>query len=147
MLWLKDENNREAPSFWHGEVSSENFDLSDQDQDNSDTDQSLENDMENGDQDQKRKIQIENFADSLISTSVDDIFCTKHTSAQDISDNCTDCELIKGKVRKYQKHNHTFTCAKKKKHLTIKANEGHGICDGQMIGPELRDMPIAYMQV
>ena len=37
---------------------------------------------------------------------------------------CEDCLLSIDKVKKYQKHNHTFTCAKKKKVITIKETEG-----------------------
>jgi hypothetical protein len=37
-------------------------------------------------------------------------------------------------VLKYQSHSHTFTCAKKKKTITIKADEGHGIDDGYLTG-------------
>ena len=55
---------------------------------------------------------------------------------------CEGCKLLRDKVEKFQTHNHTFTCAKKKKTISIKANEGHGRLDNQIRGPELRDIPV-----
>ena len=37
---------------------------------------------------------------------------------------------------------HTFTCAKKKKTLTIKDYEGHGRFSGLIKGPELANVPV-----
>ena len=39
-------------------------------------------------------------------------------------------------------HNHTFTCAKKGKTITIKEHEGHGALDGFIKGPELKNIPV-----
>ena len=44
-------------------------------------------------------------------------------------------------IEKFQTHNHTFTCKKKKKGITIKANEGHGRLDEKMEGPQITDYP------
>ena len=49
---------------------------------------------------------------------------------------------LKDKVEKYQCHKHTFTCAKKKKTMTINENEGQGRLDGQINGPELKNISI-----
>ena len=54
----------------------------------------------------------------------------------------TECQLLKQKVEKYQSHSHTFTCAKKKRTLTIKENEGHGRLDGQVKGPALSSISV-----
>ena len=96
-------------------------------------------------EDQERMKNVEDFADFLISTSSDDITCEKHkasTSSQDQKLICTECQLLKQKVEKYQSHSHTFTCAKKKRTLTIKENEGHGRLDGQVKGPALSSISV-----
>ena len=67
--------------------------------------------------DQERMKDIEKFADSLITTSPDDIKCMKHIQS-DMDDDCNECKSLKEKAKKYQSHNHTFTCAKKKKTIT-----------------------------
>ena len=54
--------------------------------------------------------------------------------------NCQECIQLKEKVEKYQRHNHTFTCEKKKKSITIKENEGHGRLDGIRNGPALTNI-------
>ena len=41
-----------------------------------------------------------------------------------------------------QNHNHTFSCDKKKKYVTIKENEGHGRNDGKIKGCEIRNIPV-----
>ena len=81
----------------------------------------------------------------LSSTTSDDIFCEKHeTSINQDEDqvNCDQCKNLKEKVDKYQNHKHTFTCAKKKKTITIKENEGHGRLDGLIKGQELANVPV-----
>ena len=50
--------------------------------------------------------------------------------------------MLQEKVKKYQSHNHTFTCAKKRKMLTIKANEGFGRLDGYAKGIQLLNIPV-----
>ena len=94
---------------------------------------------------QLRMEKVEQFADFLISTSPDDISCEKHKSVKDSSTkkiNCKECQILKEKVEKYQSHNHTFTCAKKRKTLTIKENEGHGRLDGKVKAPALSNISI-----
>jgi len=58
LLWLKNELNEDAPSFWVQENS-----------DNQD-EQSIKENLQ----------MIEKFVDSLITTSSDDIYCDKHCS-------------------------------------------------------------------
>ena len=84
------------------------------------------------------------MADFLISTSPEEITCNDHTILSNAAEReaCVNCQLFKDKVEKYQFHNHTFTCAKKKKTITIKANEGHGRLDGIKNGPDLSNIPI-----
>ena len=91
--------------------------------------------------DQERIKNIETFADSLITTSPDDIKCGKHMQ-YDKDFVCDECESLKEKAKKYQTHNHTFTCAKKKKTITIKSTEGHGRQDGYIKGVELKNIPV-----
>ena len=66
--------------------------------------------------DEKRIHDIEKFADLLITTSADDIFCKEHIMSQNDLD-CNQCKKLKECVNKYQNHNHTFTCRKKRKQL------------------------------
>ena len=74
LLWLKNESNEDAPNFWSDEEAKQCS------------------------SDESRKRKVEAFADSLITTSADDIRCEKH-EMQDINhieiQRCKDCnELI-----------------------------------------------------
>ena len=48
----------------------------------------------------------------------------------EVQENCPECQNLLQKVQKYQMHKHTFTCAKKRKVITLKETEGHGHLDG-----------------
>ena len=54
----------------------------------------------------------------------------------DVND-CQNCADIKKLVQKFQTHNHTFTCKKKRRTITIKKTEGHGRLDGKTEGPTI----------
>ena len=98
--------------------------------------------MDSNEKSNQEKIRnIEQFADLLISTSPDDIKCKKHINSEKSSE-CNECKDLVEKVNKYQSHNHTFTCAKKKKTITIKETEGHGRLDGFVKGVELKNIPV-----
>ena len=56
--------------------------------------------------------------------------------------NCEQCQSLRENVDKYQSHNHTFTCEKKKRTMTIKEGEGHGRQDGIIKGPQLYNISI-----
>ena len=60
---------------------------------------------------------------------------------------CDDCNFLREKASKYQKHGHTFTCSKKGKTITIKSNEGHRKNDGHEKGPELRNIPLCRFNI
>ena len=124
LLWLKDNNGNDATTFWEEDTK----------------------DCSNGDKKdekfEKRKKEIEEFADLLISTSPTDIKCDKHSQESVNMESCPDCQLLIDKVSKYQKHGHTFTCKKKSKTISIKSNVGHGIDDGIKEGPELYNIPL-----
>ena len=121
LLWLQNEENEDAPNFWSDE-------------------------REGGDTSNEiKKKKVEEFANSLISTSSDDMNCEKHEINMkdfDSIKNCQECIQLKEKVEKYQRHNHTFTCEKKKKSITIKENEGHGRLDGIRNGPALTNISV-----
>ena len=55
---------------------------------------------------------------------------------------CIQCGILRDKIEKFQCHNHTFTCEKKKKSMTIKSNEGHGRLDNMINGPDLINIPV-----
>ena len=104
LLWLKDRNLEDAPSFWY----------------------SPKTEIED---DQKELMikKIEELGDFLLSTCSKQISCQKHQISQI---ECVDCNYIQEKVKRYQTHCHSFTCKKKRKCITIRENEGHGRMDG-----------------
>ena len=121
LLWLKNEADEDAPNFW-----SENKD-----------------DEENSPENKAKR--VEDFANLLISTSTDDMFCEKHAATKkELSEtiNCQECIQLKEKVKKYQSHKHTFTCAKKVKSITIRGNEGFGRLDGIKNGQALSNITV-----
>ena len=127
LLWLKNKNGHDAPNFWsEAGVQSTSRD-------------ECETEMLQKDKEKLEK--VHNFIDLLISTSSDDISCQNHNSNfQDID--CVECKILKEKVKKYQTHQHTFTCSKKGRTLTIKETEGHGRFDGQLKGVELSNIQV-----
>ena len=102
LLWMKNQKNEDAPNFWidTDSVAQEEA-ASKQDQCKSQQDKhSINNEA--------RIKQVKQFADFLISTSSEDIFCDKHGSTieQEETLDCTECTFLKEKVDKYQRHNH-----------------------------------------
>ena len=90
LLWLKNKNGDDAPSFWTSQKETK-----------------LEI--------QSRYKKIEAFADMLVSTSPLDISCHDHQFKILESSTCLNCMDLQNKIRKYQTHDHTATCAKKRK--------------------------------
>ena len=78
-----------------------------------------------------------------ISIIPDDIRCNSHASQLSKTSECEECQNLRDKVEKYQTHKHTFTCAKKRKTITIQSNEGHGRYDGCILGPLLPNILFA----
>ena len=130
MIWLKNKENEDAPNVWIN---------SDDKEDECKTSQNLEEDN------LERIKKIEKFADILISTSPDDMCCEKH---KEISNqersllSCITCNELIEKAKKYQQHYHTFTCAKKKKTMTINENKGHGRLDGIIKDQEMKNISL-----
>ena len=58
------------------------------------------------------------------------------------NDDCNDCMMFKNMATDFQTHNHTFTCEKKKKRITIKSDEGHGRNDGIIKGSKISDIAL-----
>ena len=144
LLWLEDDKGNQAPTFWNAEKDQ----ICD-----------IATKMKN----------IENLATSLISGCEDDMMCEDHQKElqekkdETLEDNCLECyssihdfekcinhslpfvlncekcESQKKLIQKFQTHNHTFTCKKKKKGITIKANEGHGRLNEKIEGPQISD--------
>ena len=120
LLWLKDSNGEEAPAFWNSST-------------------------EDNEEIQAKKRQIEEFTNMLVSTSPGDICCENHICVPNDSEEkskCIECLDLKNKVNKYQKHNHTATCAKKEKLITIRSTEGHGFLDGKIKGTEMKNVQV-----
>ena len=111
LLWLKDSNGHDAPSFWLEEEQIS-------------TEESVEQRINRL---EEKKKKIEKVADYLITTSADDITCNVHKEkCNQESTDCKDCRSIREKTKKFQTHSHTFTCAKKTKTMNIGGKEGHG---------------------
>ena len=128
LLWLKDSNNQEAPSIWTDP--------------NCERRENLKENEENLNRIHQARIkEVERFADLLTTTSPEDVTCIAHEGSKEEVD-CDQCKELKEKVSKYQTHNHTFTCAKKGKVITVKEHEGHGILDGRIKGPELEKIQV-----
>ena len=130
LLWLKNQVGDEAPNFW---VEPK--------EDQADT----VNQQDMVREDQIRIEKVEKFADFLISTCPENITCDDHKvnkTDQNTDGQCSECKLLKEKVEKYQSHNHTFTCAKKMRTISIKESEGYGRFDGQFKGPVLENIPV-----
>ena len=96
--------------------------------------------------DQPKIHNIERFTDELISTTPDDIRCNIHDSLEDEKIECSECKKLQEKVKKFQTHSHTNTCAKKRKTITIKNNEGYGRKDGVIDGTTLKNISICRFQ-
>ena len=57
---------------------------------------------------------------------------------------CSDCELIKERVKMFNTHGCTFSCKKKKRTLIIRENEGHGRLDGKTSGESILSILCRY---
>ena len=117
LLWLKDMDQNEAPSFWV-KASSEK-----------DTQRSKAKD-------------IKVMADILSATNSSEIFCLDHEKTHANFNNCQKCLKLSDMVNRYQKHSHTVSCAKKGKLMTIRSNEGFGRLDGICKGEEIKNISI-----
>ena len=82
LLWLKDKDGKDAPTFWTEE-----------------TEVAID-DAEREERMEKRKKDIENFVDMLISTSPTDIKCDTHINYEEAKEDCPDCKLLVDKVSK-----------------------------------------------
>ena len=131
LLWMKDQDGIDAPNFC--------FDM-DEIQEDSAEDNDPRSNVSN--QLQQRIKEIEMFADFLMSTNPKEIKCELHHSNESEGKDCEECENLRKKNEKYQTHKHTFTCAKKRKTITIKETEGHGRKDGIMKGTALSNIQI-----
>ena len=143
LLWLKNKKNKDAPNFWF------ETDENEKDQSDKTEDQQRINEEMKKTQYLNRIKEIEQFADCLLSTSSEDISCDEHEDLKNDFDtkiNCEECKNLKKIVDKYQSHNHTFTCEKKKRTMTIKENEGHGRLDGTIKGSQLYNM-VAFIRL
>ena len=117
LLWLKNELNEDAPSFWIQENTNQDADV-------------------------EYLKQVEKFADNIMTTNPDDITCKEHEQNPEDSITCPECSDLLERVKKYQDHCHTFTCEKKNKTMTIKPEEGHGRLDGSVTKEALENIKV-----
>ena len=154
LLWLVDQHNALAPSFWYTEDLDSQENRGNQSSSQSltrltrtkrmkDVSKAHSSEVEKDQQTSTKILRIEEFADALLSTASSDISCMNHHT-KDL--NCLDCKELGEKIRRNQSHRHTFTCHKKRKSITINELEGHGISDGLMKGPKLSNIPVCRFQ-
>ena len=135
LLWMKNKDKEDAPNFC--------FIPKDSELDASTSEQNHLEDIDNiEDQIKNRMNEDKKFEDFLISTNADDIKCDVHENKINDFSTCEKNDELKAKIEKYQTHKHTFTCAKKRKTMTIKESEGHGRLDGQVKGPALSNISV-----
>jgi hypothetical protein len=63
--------------------------------------------------------------------------CPVHKVINVAVNDCQKCAAYKLLVKDFQTHNHTFTCKKKRKTITVRKHEGHGRFDGKAEGPKI----------
>ena len=151
LLWLKNKKNEDAPNFWIDPSDQVLFPTKKATSKTKnpnifkDQEDVKEESHENCDELQERIRKIEELADFLITTDPQEITCGKHEVSKQKEEDiakCNICQNIKAKAEKYQSHHHTFTCDKKMKTITVKADEGHGRLDGHKTGAELSNISI-----
>ena len=140
LLWLEDTDGNPATTFWTGESSDENLDIETKIKKIEELAMTL---TSGSDDDGKCDEHHKKSKDKKSATNCSDCYsainnfeeCSKHKFGVEFE--CEKCEEQKKLIRKFQTHNHTFSCKKKKKRTTIRENEGHGRLDGIIKGSRI----------
>ena len=145
LLWLEDMNESPAPTFWNSESDEKenNFEQkvktiediammmisASEDDALCDEHQTELQDLQSGNNDEN--------CEHCFTEKYDFEKCTDHEILELSNSNCDNCKKQKEFINNFQIHNHTFTCQKKRKRITVKKHEGHGRLDGKLEGPTI----------
>ena len=66
----------------------------------------------------------------------------KITEKKLMNDDCDECFLLRKMAADFQTHNHTFTCNKKNKVISIKSTEGHGRNGEKIRGTKISEIAL-----
>ena len=148
LLWLEDIEGNPAPTFW----SSNDDKTKEEDKIklieniaemliSASTDSALCDNHHNELQNFKKRMfdKDGNICKICYSAKTNFVECQKHMIPNINTSECTGCNYLKEFAKKFQTHNHTFTCRKKKKTLIIKSTEGHGRNDGKIEANKISD--------
>ena len=82
---------------------------------------------------------LENECTNCYTEEFDFEKCAEHNFYDVLLNSCEQCEVQKKLIKDFQIHNHTFTCKKKRKTITVRRNEGHGRLDGIVEAQKIPD--------
>ena len=163
LVWLEDEKGEPAPTFWTADSHQDDKSYE------SETEEMI-NDRKRNEQMAKIK-KIESIANQLICCSVNSAMCDIHQNenqqlendidkcdscfsngndfeeCQDhrkklMNDDCDECCSLRKMAADFQTHNHTFTCNKKNKVISIKSTEGHGRNGEKIRGTKISEIAL-----
>ena len=143
LLWLEDSEGNPAPTFWSTDDEEKNQEEKIKKIERiasklvfATEDSAICDDHDNEFQSLKGDCEKKE-CNNCFSSQFDFEECPKHKITSVIGESCPDCINLKKMVNKFQSHNHTFSCQKKNKLITIKETEGHGKNDNIMRGPKI----------
>ena len=147
LLWLEDNQGNGAPTFWNSEPDEKNTtaDIKEKIKKIEDIAMTLISASEDEVMcDEHHKV-VQNMKTEKCEKECRDCYsekwdfdkCHVHKVINVSFNDCEKCEAYKILVRDFQTHNHTFTCKKKRKTITVKKHEGHGRFDGKAEGPKI----------
>ena len=144
LVWLKDDEGNPAPTFWASEDDDINKEMKIKKIEEI-ADQLITASIDSAICDEHKK-ELENLNQDRDTSEVcsvcytakyDFMECPKHQLYRVDSDSCPDCIDLKELAKKCQTHNHTFTCKKRRKKVTVRGREGHGRMDGKIEGTRM----------
>ena len=148
LLWLQDDDGNPAPTFWSSTEELEKDNKEDKIKMiekiaelliSASIDSALCDDHHTELQNIKKNKKSGVPCKSCYSAKNNFVECSKHIIPDIDISNCQKCIYLRESAKKFQTHNHTFTCRKKRKTLTIKSNEGHGRNDGKVEANTISD--------
>jgi hypothetical protein len=145
LLWLEDNQGNCAPTFWNCESDEKKADMKEKVMKIEDIaimliSASEDEAMCDEHHRELHRIRTELFEKecrNCYSEKCDFDKCPVHKIINVSNSDCEKCAACKMLVKDFQTHNHTFTCKKKRKTITVKKHEGHGRLDGKSEGPKI----------
>ena len=147
LLWLKDKDGTPAPTFWSSADDQENEESNKikviesiaQLLISASLNSALCDDHHNMLRNTRKASEDGTVCKLCFSAKSDFVECENHKRPVIDNDECPTCTSLKELVKRCQTHNHTFTCKKKRKAMTIRANEGQGRNDGRIKANKISD--------